>query len=160
MVSSTFFCRALRWGCIKIISILFFSTLTIPCKGSPRAQASLLHSRQAGLSPSTLIFVSGGSALLCSVSILPISGRDVSICTAIYVYMYICTNALLSVSVFILSSTLVLSLSKGRNKYLSEIICCQQAYCLQGIRVPFWGASILCYWLISCILFGVEGLKA
>lgn len=74
-------------------------------------------------------------------------------------YMHICTNALLSVSVFILS-TLVLSLSKGRNKYLSEIICCRQAYCLQGIRVPFWGASIFCYWLISCILFEAEGLKA
>lgn len=75
-------------------------------------------------------------------------------------HMHICTNVLLSVSVFILSSTLVLSLSKGRNKYLSEIICCRQAYCLQGIRVPFWGASILCYWLMSCILFGAEGLKA
>lgn len=39
-------------------------------------------------------------------------------------YMPICTNVLPSVSVFILSSALVLSLSKGRNKYLSEIICC------------------------------------
>lgn len=91
-------------------------------------------------------------------SILPVTGRDASVYTDIYIH--ICTNVLLYVSVFILSSTLLLSLSKGRNKYLSEIICCRQAYCLQGIRVPFWGASILHYWLISCILFGAEGLKA
>lgn len=75
-------------------------------------------------------------------------------------YLHICTNVLLSVNVLVLSPALVLSLSKGRDKYLSEIICWRQAYCLQGIRVPFWGASVLCCWLIPCILFEAEGLKA
>lgn len=154
LTASTLICRALRWGYSRYFHncyrLLFFSILGSPMH-KPHCCAHITQS---------LHHVPWFQHVLSVDMFLHPCYPYLEGYLCIYRYMYTCVNFLLYMSAFILSPTLLLSFSKGRHKYLSEVICCRQAYCLQGIRMPFWGASILCYWLISCILFGAQGLKA
>lgn len=88
------FLPSLRWGCIQITSILFngfffYNTLIIPCKASPRPHCCT----PIRLGPHQALWFLSVEAQHCCVpaSILPISGRDGSICTAIYAHMHKCT---------------------------------------------------------------------
>lgn len=97
MVSSTFFCCAWRWGCIKIISILFngFFFLILSLFHAKPAQEHRHHCcTPIRLGPHKAPFFLSVEAQHCCVpaSILPISGRDGSICTAIYAHMHKCTS--------------------------------------------------------------------